>query len=94
MPQTVTCHVLSSDTLTALSTATLDRCILEQLREVDNNLDIGILESSKKTQGKPSSECNNISIGSSLVLAGLHACGDLSVNMLRLVSTFPSLKYG
>ncbi|PKU83860.1 hypothetical protein MA16_Dca020743 [Dendrobium catenatum] len=49
VPQTVTCQVLSSESLAALS-----------IRTVGKNGNIGYL-----------------------VLAGLHACGDLSVNMLR-----------
>ncbi|CAL4891017.1 unnamed protein product [Urochloa decumbens] len=72
VPRTVTCHVLSSDTLAAV---TLDACKddhLEHVRETKacTSKSPQILES---TQSSPS-----------LILAGLHACGDLSVNMLRV----------
>ncbi|XP_020091374.1 protein RRNAD1 [Ananas comosus] len=53
VPKTVTCHVLSSESLTSFSTAVIPENRAEQCIEP------------------------------SLVLAGLHACGDLSVNMLR-----------
>ncbi|CAL4905149.1 unnamed protein product [Urochloa decumbens] len=72
VPRTVTCHVLSSDTLAAV---TLDACKddhLEHVRETKacTSKNPRIPES---TQSSPS-----------LILAGLHACGDLSVNMLRV----------
>uniref|UniRef100_A0ACD5YLD3 Uncharacterized protein n=1 Tax=Avena sativa TaxID=4498 RepID=A0ACD5YLD3_AVESA len=57
VPRTVTCHVLSSDTLAAV---TLDACQDDHGQHVTKT---------------------NVP---QLVLAGLHACGDLSVNMLRV----------
>lgn len=60
MPKTITCNVMSIDTLKALADIPLDK---------DN-------VSSVQTSCKGDS-------GTSLVLAGLHACGDLSVTMLK-----------
>jgi len=73
VPRTVTCHVLSSDTLAAV---TLDACKDdhgEHVRETEASTK-KITQIQELTQGSPP-----------LILAGLHACGDLSVNMLRLV---------
>lgn len=74
-PHVVTCHVLSSDTLTALSTSLYNK----NIEETDS---LG----SSMSEGKGSSSANGYEV-SSLVLVGLHACGDLSVSMLRFVST-------
>ncbi|XP_070018567.1 uncharacterized protein [Nicotiana sylvestris] len=77
MPKTVTCRVLSSDTLKTLS----------NFRE--ENDDAANQYLSRKSSGsQPSRLTENIlpSLSysdSSLVIAGLHACGDLSVTMLR-----------
>ncbi|KAM1346639.1 hypothetical protein ACFX13_036666 [Malus domestica] len=60
VPKTITCNVMSIDTLKALADIPLDK---------DN-------VSSLQTSCKGDS-------GTSLVLAGLHACGDLSVTMLK-----------
>ena len=71
MPRTVTCHVLSSDTLAAV---TLDAC------QDDHGLHVTKISNCTETgpqNGKPNDNVPQ------LVLAGLHACGDLSVNMLR-----------
>ena len=73
MPRTVTCHVLSSDTLAAV---VLDAC--------QDNHGEHVTESNNCNQSSPQIGQPNHSIPQ-LVLAGLHACGDLSVNMLRLV---------
>lgn len=74
VPRTVTCHVLSSDTLAAV---TLDACKDdhggEHVRETKASTK-KITQIQELTQGSPP-----------LILAGLHACGDLSVNMLRLL---------
>ncbi|GJN35477.1 hypothetical protein PR202_gb24258 [Eleusine coracana subsp. coracana] len=68
VPRTVTCHVLSSDTLAAV---TLDAC------KDDNGEHETKTCSDKKSQiQEPNHSCPP------LILAGLHACGDLSVNML------------
>ncbi|KAM3254100.1 hypothetical protein ACQJBY_047926 [Aegilops geniculata] len=72
VPRTVTCHVLSSDTLAAV---TLDAC--------QDDHGEHITETNNCNQSSPQDEQPNHSIPQ-LVLAGLHACGDLSVNMLRV----------
>ncbi|KAK4341984.1 hypothetical protein RND71_037800 [Anisodus tanguticus] len=77
VPKTVTCRVLSSDTLKALS-----NCPVE-------NDHAGNRHFSQKCSGsQPSQLTENVlpSLSysdSTLVIAGLHACGDLSVTMLR-----------
>lgn len=76
VPQVITCHVLSSDTLIDLSTSSYK----DDTEQVDSC-------GSSKLQRKGSSSYEKQNV-SSLVLAGLHACGDLSVSMLRFVSTF------
>ncbi|XP_038970314.1 methyltransferase-like protein 25 isoform X3 [Phoenix dactylifera] len=83
VPRTVTCHVLSSDILTALSTVSLHEENVEQSTDTNNSLENDVLENLKSHIGKASYLYNNRKIGPPLVLAGLHACGDLSVNMLR-----------
>ncbi|XBH89521.1 hypothetical protein VPH35_081400 [Triticum aestivum] len=72
VPRTVTCHVLSSDTLAAV---VLDAC--------QDNHGEHVTESNNCNQSSPQIGQPNHSIPQ-LVLAGLHACGDLSVNMLRV----------
>ncbi|KAJ0963250.1 hypothetical protein J5N97_028372 [Dioscorea zingiberensis] len=74
VPKTVTCHVLSSDTLSILSTTSSDKEYVELSTDSSE-----ILESSK-TGIQKSTFCDH---ASPLVLSGLHSCGDLSVNMLR-----------
>ena len=75
VPRTVTCHVLSSDTLAAV---TLDAC-------KDGNGE-NLRETKACTEKSP--QIQELTQSSPpLILAGLHACGDLSVNMLRLVLT-------
>nr|XP_019703475.1 protein RRNAD1 isoform X2 [Elaeis guineensis] len=83
VPRTVTCHVLSSDILTALSTVSLHEDNVEQSTDTGNSLENAVLENSKSHIGQASYLYNNRNIRLPLVLAGLHACGDLSVNMLR-----------
>jgi hypothetical protein len=73
VPRTVTCHVLSSDTLAAV---TLEACQDDHAEHVP--------ESKNFNESSPQIEKPNDSIPP-LVLAGLHACGDLSVNMLRFI---------
>lgn len=72
VPRTVTCHVLSSDTLAAV---TLDACQDDHGQHVTKTANC--VETSPQN-GKLSHKVPQ------LVLAGLHACGDLSVNMLRV----------
>ncbi|XP_026417284.1 protein RRNAD1-like [Papaver somniferum] len=73
-PQTVTCCVLSSDSLKTLS-GTLS------CTSIDPPDRIGLDE--REDFGEQQSMSDNPNKESSLVLAGLHACGDLSVTMLR-----------
>ncbi|KAK3136993.1 hypothetical protein QOZ80_5BG0446220 [Eleusine coracana subsp. coracana] len=78
VPRTVTCHVLSSDTLAAV---TLDAC------KDDNGEHETKTCSDKKSQiQEPNHSCPP------LILAGLHACGDLSVNMLRVFVSCEQVK--
>ncbi|KAI0501364.1 hypothetical protein KFK09_016309 [Dendrobium nobile] len=80
VPQTVTCQVLSSESLAALSIRTVDDHI--QADGMGSSAETTFLRSSESDVYKAASLCKNGNIGY-LVLAGLHACGDLSVNMLR-----------
>ncbi|KAF3333688.1 protein RRNAD1 isoform X1 [Carex littledalei] len=66
VPQTITCHVLSSDALANLTNAV----------DLQKHA-TGIKQELNKE------EVLNEHFETPLVLAGLHACGDLSVNMLR-----------
>ncbi|KAJ7981991.1 protein RRNAD1 isoform X1 [Quillaja saponaria] len=74
VPKTITCRVLSIDMLKTLSEMLLDGDDIEEPRLIGENLakfkrvELQCLSSGNKT---------------SLVLAGLHACGDLSVTMLK-----------
>ncbi|XP_060187226.1 uncharacterized protein LOC132616674 isoform X1 [Lycium barbarum] len=63
VPKTVTCRVLSSDTLKALSNSPV--------------------ENDHAGNQYLSQNCSGFHSDSTLVIAGLHACGDLSVTMLR-----------
>ncbi|MED6199173.1 hypothetical protein PIB30_073411 [Stylosanthes scabra] len=73
VPKTITCHVLSIDTLKNLVEASLTGDEALQSTSMGNkNKDQGELCWSSDANRKPST-----------VLAGLHACGDLSVTMLK-----------
>ncbi|XP_031503428.1 uncharacterized protein LOC116266379 isoform X2 [Nymphaea colorata] len=78
VPKTVTCNVLSSNVLTSFSATLCEE--VDTLVENSGN-DHGIL--SHKTSQKNASTSRHESMNPSLLLAGLHACGNLSVNMLR-----------
>ncbi|XP_040385242.1 protein RRNAD1 isoform X2 [Oryza brachyantha] len=80
VPRTVTCHVLCSDTLAAV---TLEAC---QDNHAEHVPESKIFNESTQQIEKP-----NHSIPP-LVLAGLHACGDLSVNMLRVFVSCKQVK--
>ncbi|XP_010258677.1 PREDICTED: protein RRNAD1 isoform X3 [Nelumbo nucifera] len=82
VPQTVTCCVMSSDALKAFSDALLQKNDFEPLEMKEIDLGEPYLEGLEVERKKPSL-CSNSNMGPSLVLAGLHACGDLSVTMLR-----------
>ncbi|KAM7495711.1 hypothetical protein LguiB_030320 [Lonicera macranthoides] len=71
LPKTVTCSVLSTDTLKTLSNSLIKKDDVEQLHLIRR----GVAENSSKEVSKDNPSC--------MLLAGLHACGDLSVTMLR-----------
>ncbi|XP_010497984.1 PREDICTED: methyltransferase-like protein 25 [Camelina sativa] len=66
VPMTITCRVLSTEMLKALTDVPLEK------NDLDSN------EGPRKSQSP-----NDANRSCSLVLAGLHACGDLPVTMLR-----------
>ncbi|TKY49344.1 RRNAD1 protein [Spatholobus suberectus] len=73
VPKTITCRVLSIDTLKTLVETSLPGDNIEQSRlKEENQEDQGKLHWLGDANNKPST-----------VLAGLHACGDLSVTMLK-----------
>lgn len=73
MPKTITCRILSTDSLKTLVEISLTGDDVEQSRlKAENQQDLG----------KPH-WLSNANKKSSIVLAGLHACGDLSVTMLK-----------
>lgn len=75
MPKTITCQVMSIDMLRALTNMSLPKDDVEQPKlTVQDNKKLD--ERKLQTSGNTESE-------TSLVLAGLHACGDLSVTMLK-----------
>ncbi|KAI3986106.1 hypothetical protein MKX01_036415 [Papaver californicum] len=78
--QTVTCCVLSSDSLKTLS-GTLTCTSIDQPDRKGH--DGHSLQGVGEDFGEQQSFSNNPKMEPSLVLAGLHACGDLSVTMLR-----------
>ncbi|XP_071675892.1 uncharacterized protein [Lolium perenne] len=75
VPRTVTCHVLSSDMLAAVTLDAFQDDHGQHVTKTNN-----CTETSPQN-GKPN---HNVP---QLVLAGLHACGDLSVNMLRVFAS-------
>uniref|UniRef100_A0A5B6ZYY4 Methyltransferase domain-containing protein n=2 Tax=Davidia involucrata TaxID=16924 RepID=A0A5B6ZYY4_DAVIN len=79
MPKTVTCRVLSTDTFKTLSDSLLQKDDLQKA----NLTGKGVGEHS--LEGLPDGNVPSCCVDSkpSLLLAGLHACGDLSVTMLR-----------
>ncbi|XP_072987693.1 uncharacterized protein [Typha latifolia] len=83
VPQTITCRVLSSEALTDLTTTVLREDSNKQSLKTENGLELNALH--KKELNAREGKCfsNKQHTGPPLVLAGLHACGDLSVNMLR-----------
>ncbi|KAK8469347.1 hypothetical protein PHAVU_005G055600 [Phaseolus vulgaris] len=73
VPKTITCRILSTDSLKTLVEISLTGDDVEQSRlKAENQQDLG----------KPH-WLSNANKKSSIVLAGLHACGDLSVTMLK-----------
>ncbi|GLU17670.1 hypothetical protein SLE2022_340270 [Rubroshorea leprosula] len=77
-PKTITCRVMSMDSLKALTNTFVPENNDEQSRMMAHDCE-------KADERQVQSLCPP-NIGSSLVLAGLHACGDLSVTMLKAFS--------
>lgn len=75
MPKTITCQVMSIDMLRALTNTLLHKDDAEQPKL--------IVQNNKKLDGRKLQSSGNAESETSLVLAGLHACGDLSVTMLK-----------
>ncbi|CAL9204838.1 unnamed protein product [Musa hybrid cultivar] len=84
VPRTITCNILSSEALTDLSITSLCEDNTEESTGRGNKSEFGDSESSKPSVAKAINLYNKQQHSSAFfVLAGLHACGDLSVNMLR-----------
>ncbi|ESQ35148.1 hypothetical protein EUTSA_v10007372mg [Eutrema salsugineum] len=71
VPVTITCRVLSTEMLKTLTNVSLEK------NDLDSNASV-LNEGPRRSQLSPDANRSG-----SLVLAGLHACGDLSVTMLR-----------
>ncbi|XP_057974947.1 uncharacterized protein LOC131162464 isoform X2 [Malania oleifera] len=78
-PRIVTCQVLSTDALNALSDSLQQNGKVEQQMLIDQSLGESYHDGHNVRKPTPCNATN----GSSVLLAGLHACGDLSVTMLR-----------
>lgn len=78
MPKTITCRVLSTGTLKDLSSSLIGSDDAEKSNS-QNSFEVFSYGRSDENVTSPS-DANG---SSSLILAGLHACGDLSVTMLR-----------
>lgn len=74
VPKTISCRVMSIDMLKDLITSVTTTCLCSK----DNG-------SEQHRMGVQQSLCRVNDDTSSMLLAGLHACGDLSVTMLRQV---------
>lgn len=84
MPRTITCNILSSEALTDLSITSLYEDNTEESMGRGNRSEFGDSERSKPSVAKAINLYNKQQHSSAFfVLAGLHACGDLSVSMLR-----------
>ncbi|KAL9232515.1 hypothetical protein vseg_007622 [Gypsophila vaccaria] len=92
MPKTITSRILSSSMLRELSNYCCHHDDLDEkhLKEkcFDNSCDV------RPEAGNPpsSSSAADADRGTPLVLAGLHACGDLSVTMLRAMAECEAVK--
>ncbi|XP_044473958.1 protein RRNAD1 isoform X2 [Mangifera indica] len=75
MPKTITCQVMSIDMLRALTNMSLPKDDVEQPKLT--------VQDNKKLDERKLQTLGNTESETSLVLAGLHACGDLSVTMLK-----------
>ncbi|KAF6135177.1 hypothetical protein GIB67_035248 [Kingdonia uniflora] len=83
IPKIVTCHVLSSEMLKALSHTLSQQDKFEQSNATEVCAYKPLFEGLESEVEKHPLTCKNLIVESSLLLAGLHACGDLSVTMLR-----------
>ncbi|KAH6822853.1 S-adenosyl-L-methionine-dependent methyltransferases superfamily protein [Perilla frutescens var. hirtella] len=79
-PKTVTCQVLSTAMLKDVSSSLVQVDDFEKSTIIREQADGNSLEGTHGSRTPSSLKAND---KSSLVLAGLHACGDLSVTMLR-----------
>lgn len=79
IPKTVTCQVLSANMLNTLS----DSFILGEHAKKPNVISKIMSEQREGPHESELPSTSDVFCRSSLVLAGLHACGDLSVTMLR-----------
>lgn len=75
MPKTITCRVMSIDMLKALTGVSPHKVDAEQLRLFK--------EDHAEPDGEKLDSSCNADNDISLVFAGLHACGDLSVTILK-----------
>lgn len=82
-PRTVTCQVLSPAMLKDVSSSLVQVDDLDKPSIIRGQAEKNSLE---ETNGSKSPSSLKGNANSSLVLTGLHACGDLSVTMLRLES--------
>ncbi|KAK9674568.1 hypothetical protein RND81_12G241300 [Saponaria officinalis] len=92
MPKTITSHILSSSTLRELSNYCFQHDDLDEkhLKEKCFNDSCDV----RPEAGGQPSPCSaaDANTGIPLVLAGLHACGDLSVTMLRSMAECEAVK--
>ncbi|KAI9187539.1 hypothetical protein LWI28_029222 [Acer negundo] len=84
VPKTITCRVMSKDMLKALTSLSLDRNDVEQPKL--------IVQNDRELDGRKLQSPYNADSETSLVLAGLHACGDLSVTMLKTFTECEEVK--
>ncbi|KAK2638594.1 hypothetical protein Ddye_026389 [Dipteronia dyeriana] len=84
VPKTITCRVMSMNMLKALTSLSLDRDDVEQSKL--------IVQNNREVDGRKLQSPCNADSETSLVLAGLHACGDLSVTMLKTFTECKEVK--
>ncbi|KAK9085830.1 hypothetical protein Sjap_026241 [Stephania japonica] len=88
VPQTITCNVLSTEMLKDLSSTLSRRDYVDLSDGIRSGLDKPCDGWELNSEEEPS--CNNRNSG--LVLTGLHACGDLSITMLRTFAECEEIK--
>ncbi|KAK3198451.1 hypothetical protein Dsin_021866 [Dipteronia sinensis] len=84
VPKTITCRVMSMDMLKALTSLSLDRDDVEQRKL--------IVQNNRELDGRKLQSPCNAESETSLVLAGLHACGELSVTMIKTFTECKEVK--